>query len=361
MDLDPEGTKRKREEEPPNKLTGINKSKHGVRDKKRKKSSDGETQVLHGRPGTETTPTTIEDAPAAKSNLDLAAIEEILADLRGKVENLEVKVRSLTIENTNLRGKAEAILRFSQITEEDEAAFRTADDFILKSIQGSPTPVAPEKDKTAEKTSWEIKKGTNKTDRTNFPQDPREDHRGRERHSEIRVNDQSTKNRRNNDQDTRNRRNKSDSRSSKNNEGNRVDIDDQEEVPRLDQETGRRDDRHKDEIRRGHRKYLEECFRQQIGLPIDNWRNINIYSFTDHRVAKGYQKVVITCQGMYYEIKENQVDWESMGRKRLTIGGDFCWRGNGVTIYQPTRERTRRPIVPHRFAINLGQQYQQTW
>ena len=113
------------------------------------------------------------------------------------------------------------------------------------------------------------------------------------------------------------------------------------------------------EIRRGHRKYLEECFRQQIGLPIDNWRNTNIYSFTDHRVAKGYQKVVTTCQGMYYEIKENQVDWESMGRKRLTIGGDFCWRGNGVTIYQPTRERTRRPIVPHRFAINLGQQYQQ--
>ena len=219
----------------------------------------------------------------------------------------------------------------------------------MKSLQGSPTPVTTVKELTEEKALQEVKNGINRRDSPNLPQDPREDHKGRERHSELRVNEKVP----------RNRRNKTDSRSSKNNEGTRMDIDDQEEVARIDQETRKREFRHKSEIRRGHRKYLEECFRKQIGLPVDSWQNTNIYSFTDHRVAKGYQKVVTTCQGMYYEIKENQVDWGSVGRKRLTIGGDFCWRGNGVTIYQPTRESTRRPIVPHRFAINLGQQYQQ--
>ena len=43
-----------------------------------------------------------------------------------------------------------------------------------------------------------------------------------------------------------------------------------------------------------------------------------------------------------------------MGGRRLTVGGDYCWRSEGVTIYQPTREHSSRPVVPHRFAINLG-------
>ena len=59
---------------------------------------------------------------------------------------------------------------------------------------------------------------------------------------------------------------------------------------------------------------------------------------------------------MYYEIKHNQVDWDRMGRRRLTIGGDYCWRAEGVTIYQPTGDKASRPVVPHRFAINLGHQ-----
>ena len=37
----------------------------------------------------------------------------------------------------------------------------------------------------------------------------------------------------------------------------------------------------------------------------------------------------------------------------MTIGGDLCWRGEGVSVYQPTSDRVTRPIVPHRFAINL--------
>lgn len=355
MDLDQDNTKRKREEEPANKLNGKNKSEDGARDKKRRKSSDGDTQVVQVMSGTETTAKTKDDALAATSNLDLetrnldlVVIKDIIADLRSKVESLEEKVRILTIENTNLRGKVEAIRRFSQITEEDEAAFRTCENIIMRSVQGSPTPVTAVKDPVVEKTSQD-KNRKDKRHVPNLPQETREENKGRETHSDGKATDQ----------DPRCRRYKTDCRKSQNNKGTRMDIDDQWDVPRLNREKGKRENRHTAEIGRGHRKYLEECFRQQIGLPTDRWQNINIYSFTDNRVAKGYQKVVTTCQGMYYEINENQVDWESVGRKRLTIGGDLCWRGNGVTIYKPTREQTSRSVVPHRFAINLGQQYQQ--
>ena len=101
-----------------------------------------------------------------------------------------------------------------------------------------------------------------------------------------------------------------------------MDIDEPWEEPRADLERKKREYRNREDIRRTHKKYLEECYRKQIGLPIHRRQNINIFSFTDHRVAKGYQKVVTTCQGMYYEIKDNQVDWDRMGRQRLTIGGD---------------------------------------
>ena len=71
-----------------------------------------------------------------------------------------------------------------------------------------------------------------------------------------------------------------------------------------------------------HRAFLESCFRKQIGLGIDNPQKIDIYSFTNKRVAKGYQRVVTTCQGMYYEMRKEQVDWQHWNNRRVTVGGD---------------------------------------
>ena len=115
MDLDPESTKRKIEKEAPNRRAGTNKSKDGERDKKRVKRSNCNAQVLQDKPETDATPKTKEDEPAATSNLDLAAIKAIIADLRGKVEKLEEKVRVLTIDNTDLRGRVQAIRRICKL------------------------------------------------------------------------------------------------------------------------------------------------------------------------------------------------------------------------------------------------------
>ena len=103
-----------------------------------------------------------------------------------------------------------------------------------------------------------------------------------------------------------------------------------------------------------HRDYLQKSYKRQIGLPLDEKQDISIYSFTEHRVAKGYQKVVTTCQGMYYELTKEQVEWKMLPKRSLTIGGDTCWRGEGLSVYKPNSERDQRPIVRHRFAINLS-------
>ena len=59
-----------------------------------------------------------------------------------------------------------------------------------------------------------------------------------------------------------------------------------------------------------HKSHLEECYRRQIGLEVDTPHRIDIFSFKNRRIAWGYQRIVTTCQGMYYEISEDQVDWK---------------------------------------------------
>ena len=103
-----------------------------------------------------------------------------------------------------------------------------------------------------------------------------------------------------------------------------------------------------------HRNYLEKCYERQIRLPLEEKQDISIFSFTEHRVARGYQKVVTTCKGMYYELTKEQVVWSTVPKRSVTIGGDECWRGEGVSVYRPTSRREARPIVRHRFAINLS-------
>ena len=49
---------------------------------------------------------------------------------------------------------------------------------------------------------------------------------------------------------------------------------------------------------------------------------------------------------------KEQVEWRQFREERSKIGGDRCWRDEGVTVYHPTREIRNRTIVPYRFAIN---------
>ena len=103
-----------------------------------------------------------------------------------------------------------------------------------------------------------------------------------------------------------------------------------------------------------HRDYLQKNFKRDIGLPLNTKQDISIYSFTEQRIARGYQKLVTTCQGMYFELTKEQVVWNKVPNRSLTIEGDTCWGGEGVSVYKPNSEGDARPVVQHRFAMNLS-------
>ena len=105
------------------------------------------------------------------------------------------------------------------------------------------------------------------------------------------------------------------------------------------------------EIKIPHEEYLEECFHQQIGLPLDKPQRTNIYSYRDKMIANGYQRVFTTWQGMYYEMAEQQVVWSTFTEKTTTVGGDNRWRAEGISLYNPIRKLPSAPVVRHRFAV----------
>ena len=100
-----------------------------------------------------------------------------------------------------------------------------------------------------------------------------------------------------------------------------------------------------------HEEYLEECFRNQIGMPTERPQRINIYNFKNKLVANGYQRVVTTWQGMYYEMTKQQVEWRNLKDRGVTIGGDYRWGTEGLTVYKPIKEMPTSTVVRHRFAM----------
>ena len=60
-----------------------------------------------------------------------------------------------------------------------------------------------------------------------------------------------------------------------------------------------------------HFQFLRECFQRDVGLPLDLPQARKICSFNNTLIAKGYQRVVCTQQGIYYELKEKNIIFEN--------------------------------------------------
>ena len=286
----------------------------------------------------------------------------ILKELQSRVNTLEDKVESLYNENLRLKLEVIELRRKGLLNDEDEAAYRTMDDTLMRAAEeNSPTPVEA-------RTVEEIQhRRYNPSGKKHL--ECSSDHGREERETHLLS------------QRSKWRKQRSDRRGS---DPSEMEMDEDDTISRRapktladrweDDRTAYDEDRRKRKNRnatkssyteqikpeKAHREYLEGCYRRQIGLPLDKKQSINIYSYTDHKVARGYQKVVTTCQGMYYELTEEQVLWRELPKERLTVGGDLCWRGEGVSVYKPTSRRETRPIVPHRFAINSTNTAQRT-
>ena len=64
-----------------------------------------------------------------------------------------------------------------------------------------------------------------------------------------------------------------------------------------------------------HFGYLEKKFINTFGLPIETGRMCTISSFDGVALAAGYEKVVITWQGMYFRLRAQDIFWGNLNRR----------------------------------------------
>ena len=116
MDLDPDITKRKRENDPSDKTRDPKRKKEQCfLDKMRLRNSDSQKKMdaLAESRG-QTTTKIVERTLTATTNLSLEAVIAIVTNLREKVVKIEEKVKQLRIENTVLKGQLTKIRRLSK-------------------------------------------------------------------------------------------------------------------------------------------------------------------------------------------------------------------------------------------------------
>ena len=257
---------------------------------------------------------------------EVKALKEIAHELRREITVLAGKVKEITNENREIKAWARAISAKINTSNEEEMERENWNTIKERTVEGSPTPACRSIDDQNEFQGKEVYEEESNWDEHMMDTETKNCRDRRE---------SSTANETTEDQKSKHCREKLEQRASRVELGMEMDEDAEYEKsnpPKVDIEFS--EENRKDIP---HRSYLEGCFRKQIGFRTDTPHRININSFTDKRVAKGYQRVVTTCQGMYYEMKEEQIDWQQWRKRRATVGGDWCWRGEGVSLYQPTK------------------------
>ena len=100
-----------------------------------------------------------------------------------------------------------------------------------------------------------------------------------------------------------------------------------------------------------HFNWMREEFKKCFGLPTDSYKRRSIYSFDGVLLADGYNKVVPTWQGLYFELKGEDIAFGNLDRNFSTARGTTTWSTKGVEIFKLHREDLRTTPRPHRFAV----------
>ena len=102
---------------------------------------------------------------------------------------------------------------------------------------------------------------------------------------------------------------------------------------------------------RKHFAWLKKQFEQCFGLSTDSYKRRPIYNFDGVKIAEGFNKVVATWQGLYFELKGEDILFENLDRDLNTARGIITYSTKGVQIIKPHREDVRTTPRPHRFAV----------
>ena len=100
-----------------------------------------------------------------------------------------------------------------------------------------------------------------------------------------------------------------------------------------------------------HFAWLKKQFEQCFGLSADSYKRRPIYSFDGVKLAEGFNKVVATWQGLYFELKGEDILFELLDRDLNTARGITTYSTKGVQIFKLHREDVRTTPRAHRFAV----------
>ena len=99
-----------------------------------------------------------------------------------------------------------------------------------------------------------------------------------------------------------------------------------------------------------HFEYLKNCWNQQIELPLLQPQKRNIYSFKNALVATGYEKILVTWQGMFYEVSDRDIELGNLSIAHSQNYGMQKWVAEGVTVFKWS-SRFEHILRPHRFSM----------
>ena len=74
--------------------------------------------------------------------------------------------------------------------------------------------------------------------------------------------------------------------------------------------------------------------------------------FDETLIAKGFDRVVTTWQGMVWEHSKDDICFGNLSKIEFTVDGIEAWRANGVSVFRLTKPDKRTKPRAHRFAVN---------
>ena len=100
-----------------------------------------------------------------------------------------------------------------------------------------------------------------------------------------------------------------------------------------------------------HFHWMKTRFMECFGLPTDMYKRRNLISFDGVILARGYNRVVATWQGLFYELKDEDINYKDLEPGFNTAQGCSTLTTKGVRIFKLSRADTRAIPRPHRFAV----------
>ena len=100
-----------------------------------------------------------------------------------------------------------------------------------------------------------------------------------------------------------------------------------------------------------HFQFLKKEFTDRLGLPVDSGKRRKIYSFDGVQIAEGYEKVVTTWQGMFFQMNGEDIIFENLRKENRRNRNLTIYKTKGVELFKLQMEDRRITPRPHRFAV----------